>query len=63
MDSRTLNNTNMSNTKLTDQAKEMLIGRRIYEVGDTYITLDNGHRIYLTDEEIESLNPYEDENN
>jgi hypothetical protein len=53
----------MSNTKLTDQAKEMLIGRRIYEVGDTYITLDNGHRIYLTDEEIESLNPYEDENN
>lgn len=51
----------MSNTKLTEAAKQMLIGRRIHEVGDTYIKLDNGHHIYLTDEEIDSLNPYEDE--
>jgi len=47
--------------KLTEQAKQMLTGRRIHEVGDDYITLDNGHRIYLTEEEIESLNPYEEE--
>jgi hypothetical protein len=51
----------MSNTKLTEAAKQMLTGRRIIECGNDYIKLDNGHHIYLTDEEIESLNPYEDE--
>ena len=51
----------MSNTQLTEAAKQMLIGKRIHEVGDNYIRLDNGCQIYLTDEEIDSLNPYEDE--
>ena len=53
----------MSNTKLTESAKQGLIGRTIIGCGDDYIRLDNGCQIYLTDEEIECLNPYEDENN
>jgi len=51
----------MSNTKLTEAAKQGLIGRTIIGCGDDYIRLDNGCQIYLTDEEIDSLNPYEDE--
>jgi hypothetical protein len=46
----------MTTIKLTEEAKESLIGRKIIEVGDNYIVLDNGCRIYLDESELEMLN-------
>jgi hypothetical protein len=46
----------MNVTKLSEEAKNSLIGREIISVGDNYLVLDNGCRIYLDESEIESLN-------
>lgn len=52
----------MSNTKLTESAKQMLIGRTIIGCGDDYIKLDNGLWIYLDEAEMANINSnYEDE--
>lgn len=46
----------MNTTTLNEKAKDSLIGREIIAVGDNYLVLDNGCRIYLDESEIESLN-------
>lgn len=51
----------MSTSKLTQATKDGLIGRRIHDVGENYIVLDNGLRIYLEDSEIEHLNDINDD--
>jgi hypothetical protein len=47
----------MKIAKLTAEASQMLIGKKIISTGDDYITLDNGCRIYLDEDEIINLNP------
>lgn len=51
----------MSTSKLTQAAKDALIGRRIHDVDDKCLILDNGVRIYLEDDEIEHLNADNDD--
>jgi hypothetical protein len=46
----------MITIKFTEETKEYLIGRMIINVGDNYIVLDNGCRIYLDESEIQNLN-------
>lgn len=46
----------MNNVTLSQETAEMLIGKKIIDVGHRYIVLDNGCRIYLDDSEIEMLN-------
>lgn len=46
----------MITIKFTEEAKESLIGRKIIDIGDNYIVLDNGCRIYLDESEIQNLN-------
>lgn len=41
--------------KLSKETKKGLIGKRIIDCGDDYITLDDGCRIYLDESEIEHL--------
>jgi hypothetical protein len=45
----------MKAIKLSDDAKLNLNGKRIIAVGDDYITLDDGCRIYLDESEIDML--------
>ncbi len=47
----------MNTIKLTEEAKESLVGKRIIHAGDNYIVLEDGCRIYLEESEIENLNP------
>lgn len=42
--------------KLSDDTKKDLKYRAIVEIGDDYIVLDNGCRIYLDESEITMLN-------
>ena len=51
----------MSNSRLTQAAKDALSGRRIQDVDDKCIFLDNGVCIYLEDDEIEHLNADNDD--
>ena len=46
----------MTNTHLNEPSVEMLTGRKIASVGNDYIQLDNGIRIYLAEDEIKHLN-------
>ena len=46
----------MNTTTFNEQTKDYLIGLRIIEVGDNYIVLDNGLRIYIEESEIEMTN-------
>ena len=47
----------MTNIKFSEETKERLVGKQIIEVGDDYITLDSGMRIYIIEEsEIEHVN-------
>ena len=46
----------MYTTSFTNDTKEYLIGMKIVEVGDNYIVLDNGIRIYIEESEIEMVN-------
>jgi hypothetical protein len=45
----------MDTVKLSQDTKEELIGKKIIAVGDNYIALDNGCRIYLDEDEINML--------
>jgi hypothetical protein len=42
--------------EFTSPTKDYLTGRKIIEVGNNYIKLDNGLCIYVEDSEIEHLN-------
>jgi hypothetical protein len=56
-----LNKTPDMNTQVfTPESSEYLVGKKIIEVKDNYITIDNGLRIYLDDAEIEHLNSLND---
>lgn len=46
----------MTYTTFSEETSELLIGKKIIEVGHTYLVLDNGWRIYITQSEIEMLN-------
>lgn len=47
--------------KISDETKKGIVGKKIVEVGDNWIRLDNGLRIYLGDKEVSDLNYlYED---
>lgn len=46
----------MNTITFNQETKEYLIGLRIIEVGDNYIVLDNGLRIYIEESEIEMVN-------
>lgn len=46
----------MTTQTLTQETIEMLVGKKIIEASDTWIKLDNGLVIYLSDEEIQHLN-------
>jgi hypothetical protein len=46
----------MNTIKLTEEAKESLVGKKIIDAGDNYIVLEDGCRIYLEESEIEMLN-------
>jgi len=39
-----------------EETKQSLIGKKIITVGDDYIELDNGCRIYISEDEINFLN-------
>lgn len=41
--------------KLSNKTKQSLIGKTIIDCGDDYITLDDGCRIYLDDDEVNHL--------
>jgi hypothetical protein len=45
----------MDTVKLSDKAKLELVGKKITVVGDNYIMLDNGCRIYIDEDEINML--------
>ena len=51
----------MENTFFSEEVKKDLTGRKIHEVGDNYIVLDNGCRLYLAEDEIEFLNSNSEE--
>ncbi len=46
----------MTTIKISEEAKQGLIGKKIIEVGYNWIKLDNGCIIYLEESEIEMLN-------
>lgn len=46
----------MKTESLSIQTIEMLISKKIIDANDNWIKLDNGIVIYLSDEEIQSLN-------
>jgi hypothetical protein len=46
--------------KISLETKDYLVGKKIVDVGDHYIVLDNGLRIYLDDAEIEHINSLND---
>ena len=46
----------MTTIKLSEETRQNLIGKKIIEVGDNWIKLDNGCVIYLEESEIEMLN-------
>ncbi len=50
----------MNTQVFTPESSEYLVGKKIIEVKDNYITIDNGLRIYLDDSEIEHLNSLND---
>jgi hypothetical protein len=45
----------MDTVKLSQDAREALIGKKIISAGDNYITLDNGCNIYIDEDEINML--------
>jgi hypothetical protein len=45
----------MKTSRISEDAKKSLVNKRIISVGDDYIQLDNGSRIYLDESEIEML--------
>lgn len=48
-------------TEMTDATKEGIVGKTIVRVGDNWIQLDNGLRIYLGEDEVSHINDmYED---
>lgn len=46
----------MTTQTFTEETKDWLVGKKIIDVKENYILLDNGIRIYLGDLEIENLN-------
>lgn len=46
--------------KISPETKDYLLGKKIIDANDHYITLDNGLRIYLEDDEIAHLNSLND---
>lgn len=46
----------MENTFFSEEVKKQLTGKKIHDVGDNYIVLDNGCRLYISESEIELLN-------
>jgi len=46
----------MSASGISEQTKEVLINKRIIDIGFDYIVLSNGFRIYLEEAEIDALN-------
>ena len=46
----------MKKNKLSEVVFKNLIGKKIFNVGDNWIQLDNGLKIYLDNLEIELLN-------
>ena len=45
----------MRTIRLNEDAKDTLLGKKVIAVGDDYIQLDNGTRIYLDEYEIDML--------
>lgn len=45
----------MKTIRLTEKSKHNLTGKTIYNVGDDYITLSDGMRIYLSEDEIADI--------
>ena len=47
--------------KISDETKNGIVGKTIVKVGDNWIQLDNGLRIYLDEDEVNHINDmYED---
>lgn len=45
----------MKTIRLTEESKRSLTGKTIHNVGDDYITLSDGMRIYLSEDEIADI--------
>lgn len=47
-----------STTQLSPESVSYLKGKQVWRAGSNYIALDDGFRIYLSEDEIEHINEY-----